>query len=251
MEIGGSLRAARGRLGLELAEVEAATLIRARYLEALETERYELLPPGSYRVVFLREYAEFLGLDSRLLADEYLLRQAPPAVEPSREPSPRLAGLLSRLSPLHAVLVAALVVFGVAVWRLGTGGTAKVAAPPSAPAVPVKRAAVGSSPPARPAPRRAVVTHKPAATRPLTLVASRGSCWLLVRLGSSSGAVVYEHTLEPGQRARFGLKQPLWIRTGAPWNLDAAIGRTNVTSDLPAVTGNLVASRSGIRPATS
>jgi transcriptional regulator with XRE-family HTH domain len=250
MEIGGSLRAARNRLGLELAEVEAATFIRARYLEALETERYELLPPGSYRVVFLREYAEFLGLDSRLLADEYVLRQAPPAPEPQREQPPRFAALLSRLSPLHVALAAAVVVFGVAVWRLGTGGTAKVAAPPSAPAVPVKRAAAGPAAPARSPPRAAVVTHKAAAPRPLTLVASRGSCWLLVRLGSSSGAVVYQHTLEPGQRVRFGLKRSLWIRTGAPWNLDAAIGRRNVTSELPTRTGNLFASRSGIRPAS-
>jgi hypothetical protein len=250
MEIGGSLRAARSRLGLELAEVEAATLIRARYLEALETERYDLLPPGSYRVVFLREYAEFLGLDSRLLAEEYLLRQAPPAAEPPREPPRRLAGMLSRLSPLHAVLAAAVVVFGVAVWLLGTGGSAKVATPPTAPAVPGKRAAVVTSPPARPPPHPTVLTHRAAAARPLTLIATRGSCWLLVRLGSSSGAVVYEHTLQPGQRVRFGLKHPLWIRTGAPWNLDAAIGRTDVTSDLPAGTGNLVASRGGIRQAS-
>jgi hypothetical protein len=249
MEIGGSLRAARSRLGFELAEVEAATLIRARYLEALESERYELLPPGSYRVVFLREYAEFLGLDSRLLADEYLLRQAPPAAEPPREHPPRLGLLLSRLSPLHAVLAVVLLVGGVAVWRLGSGGTAKVAAPP-APAVPVKRAAAGPTAPARSPPRTAVVTHRATPPRPLTLVASRGSCWLLVRQGSSSGAVVYQHTLEPGQRVRFGLKKPLWIRTGAPWNLDAAIGRTNVTTDLPTRTGNLVASRRGIKPAS-
>jgi hypothetical protein len=250
MEIGGSLRAARSRLGFELAEVEAATLIRARYLEALESERYELLPAGSYRVVFLREYAEFLGLDSRLLTEEYLLRQAPPAADPPREKPPRLGLLLSRLSPLHAVLAAALVVGGVAVWRLGSDGTAKVAAPPSAPAVPVKRAVAGPTAPARSPPRTPVVTHKATPPRPLMLVASRGSCWLLVRQGSSSGAVVYQHTLEPGQRVRFGLKKPLWIRTGAPWNLDAAIGRANVTTELPTRTGNLVASRSGIKPAS-
>ena len=44
LEIGSSLREARGRQGLELAEVEAATLIRGRYLEALEHEQFELLP---------------------------------------------------------------------------------------------------------------------------------------------------------------------------------------------------------------
>jgi hypothetical protein len=158
--------------------------------------------------------------------------------------------VFSRLSPLHAVLAAAVVVFGVAVWRLGTGGTAKVASPPFAPAVPARRVVERSTTPARPPPPTTGVTHGAVAPRALTLVAARGSCWLLVRLGSSSGAVVYQHTLQPGQRVRFGLKKPLWIRTGAPWNLDAAIGRTNVTTKLPARTGDLTASRSGIEAAS-
>jgi Helix-turn-helix domain len=55
LEIGSSLREARERRGLELAKVEAATRIRARYLEALESERFELLPEGPYRRSFLRE----------------------------------------------------------------------------------------------------------------------------------------------------------------------------------------------------
>jgi hypothetical protein len=245
MEIGGSLRAARSRLGLELAEVEAATLIRARYLDALENERFDLLPPGSYGVVFLREYAEFLGLDGRLLADEYMLRHSPPAAEPPREPPPRFASLVSAFSPLHAVLAAAVVIFAIAVWRLGTGGSVKVAAPPSAPAVPLRHSAERPPAPVQPAPHKSVAP----APRSLTLVASRGSCWLLVRLGSGSGAIVYEHTLQPGQRVRFGLKKPLWIRTGAPWNLDAAIGARSVSTELPARTGNVVARPSGIVPA--
>ena len=243
MEIGGSLRAARSRLGLELAEVEAATLIRARYLEALETDRYDLLPPGSYRVAFLREYAEFLGLDDRLLADEYMLRQAPPAVVSPREPPARFVGLLSSFSPLHAGLAVAVVVFGVAVWRLGTGGTTKVASPPAVPLNPVAQPPA----PARPSAHQTVVAHATAEPRALTLVASRGSCWLLVRRGSSSGTVVYQHTLQPGQRVRFGLEHPLWIRTGAPWNLEAVIGGRSVSTELPASTGNLLASRTGIQ----
>jgi len=63
-DIGSSLREERLRRGLELDEVASATLIRGRYLEALELERYDLLPEGFYRRGFLRRYAEFLGLDA-------------------------------------------------------------------------------------------------------------------------------------------------------------------------------------------
>jgi hypothetical protein len=60
-EIGRSLLESRTRQGLELEQIATATMIRLRYLEALEHEEFELLPVGSYRLSFLREYAEFLG----------------------------------------------------------------------------------------------------------------------------------------------------------------------------------------------
>jgi len=43
-EIGSRLREARERHGLELADVERETRIRARWLRALEEERFDLLP---------------------------------------------------------------------------------------------------------------------------------------------------------------------------------------------------------------
>jgi cytoskeleton protein RodZ len=46
-EIGNSLREARQRQGLELARVEDATKIRGKYLQALEDERFEVLPAAS------------------------------------------------------------------------------------------------------------------------------------------------------------------------------------------------------------
>ena len=75
----------------------------------------------------------------------------------------------------------------------------------------------------------------------------RGSCWLSVRIGSSVGPTIYAQTLQQGQTARFGLRKPLWIRVGAPWNLDATIGRQSVTSALPSRTGDMLATAAGLR----
>ncbi len=83
LEIGRSLREARERRGIALAEAEAATMIRARYLEALEAERFELVPEGPYLRSFLREYAEYLSLDGDIFVAEYMRRNPPPP--PSRK----------------------------------------------------------------------------------------------------------------------------------------------------------------------
>ena len=47
------------------------TKIRAKYLRALEEERFDLLPGDTYVKGFLRIYAERLGLDGQLYVDEY------------------------------------------------------------------------------------------------------------------------------------------------------------------------------------
>ena len=82
-EIGSTLREARMRQGLELRDAERATRIRARYLAALEEERFDQLPAEAYAKGFLRTYADFLGLDADLFVAELNSR-----FEASRPPPP-------------------------------------------------------------------------------------------------------------------------------------------------------------------
>jgi hypothetical protein len=70
-EIGPTLREARMRAGLDISQIEAATKIRAKYLRALENEEWGLLPGSAFTRGFLRSYAEMVGLDWRLLVEEY------------------------------------------------------------------------------------------------------------------------------------------------------------------------------------
>lgn len=76
-DIGATLREARMRQKIDISEVEAETKIRAKYLRALENEEWGLLPGATFVKTFLRTYAEFLGLDARLLLEEYKLRFEP------------------------------------------------------------------------------------------------------------------------------------------------------------------------------
>ena len=69
--IGETLRKARTERGLELSEVERATKIRTKFLEAMEEDRWEKLPGPSYARGFLDIYARHLGLDQQALLDDY------------------------------------------------------------------------------------------------------------------------------------------------------------------------------------
>src|ERR1700761_856255 len=70
-QIGARLREARMRGKIDINQVEADTKIRAKYLRAMENEEWELLPGEIYSKTFLRTYADYLGLDSRELVDDY------------------------------------------------------------------------------------------------------------------------------------------------------------------------------------
>src|SRR3954453_17318428 len=96
-DIGATLREARMRQRIDISEVESETKIRAKYLRALENEEWDLLPGPTYVKSFLRTYAEALGLDGKLLIEEYKLRherlsdvERPPTRPPgAREPRRR------------------------------------------------------------------------------------------------------------------------------------------------------------------
>lgn len=65
------LRAARKAKNLKLEDAAKKLNISRKYLEALEKDEYDKLPPGVYGKNFLREYAVFLGLDYDELAKAF------------------------------------------------------------------------------------------------------------------------------------------------------------------------------------
>jgi cytoskeleton protein RodZ len=69
--VGRTLRKARTDRGIELSEVERATKIRAKFLEAMEDDHWEALPARAYARGFLDIYARYLGLDRDALLDQY------------------------------------------------------------------------------------------------------------------------------------------------------------------------------------
>lgn len=65
--VGQALRYQRKKLNITLAEAERATKIRAETLAAIEADDFTKLPSATYIKGFIRNYGEYLGLDSATL----------------------------------------------------------------------------------------------------------------------------------------------------------------------------------------
>ncbi len=186
-EIGHSLREARVRQGLDYPQVELATKIRAKYVRALEEEEFAVLPPGTYIKGFMRSYAEFLGLDGQLYVDEYNSRHVVEGFDdmPQRRPRVRQNRAVERKVVVLALAgIAAVTALVIVAWKFGGG---------DAPA---------STPPAVPAPHKAATG--------LRFVGLGKGTYLEIRRGSSTGAVLYQGTLQPGN-AEFVVGKRFWL----------------------------------------
>ena len=235
-EIGNSLREARLRQHLDFPEIEQATKIRAKYLRALEDEQFDVLPAQTYVKGFLRSYAEYLGLDGQLYVDEYNSRfvvgEEDTAARPRRSapPSSRGTQVQSRIVLLTLLGIAGVTAIVIIAWNWGE---------------PQKKEPVGlGSTPVQPTPIAKPRVHTSAVR--LIVNAKRGNCWLQVHNGSATGRILFQGTLERGQRHVFtGSK--LWITLDRPENLGTVLnGRSRILPGGGVKT--LIVTARGIRP---
>lgn len=70
-KMGESFRKKREEMNLTLKEVENATSIRSLYLQAIEEGRVQQFLSTVYAQGFIRQYANFLGVDAEKLTKEY------------------------------------------------------------------------------------------------------------------------------------------------------------------------------------
>lgn len=71
MEFGKNFEDKRTGLGVSLEQIEEDTKIRKLYLEAIEQERFNVLPPRVYATGFVKKYARYLGLDEKGLVAQF------------------------------------------------------------------------------------------------------------------------------------------------------------------------------------
>jgi hypothetical protein len=235
-EIGNSLREARLRQGLDFPEIEQGTKIRGKYLRALEDEQFDVLPAQTYVKGFLRSYAEYLGLDGQLYVDEYNSRfvvgEEEPQSRPRRSAPPsRGVQVQSRVVLLTLLGIVSVTALVIVAWTRGE---------------PQQVTPVGLGSPKATTNQTPVVPAAKPSVR-LLVKASRGPCWLQVHKTSATGPILFQGTLDQGQKQLFAARK-LWITLDRPENLVTVLnGRTRL---LP-VGGvkTLIVTPRGIRPA--
>lgn len=80
------LKTERERQGLDLEAVAEATKIRKLYLNALEEDDFDQLPPRVYATGFVASYAGFLKMDVDSIVQEFKDRAYPAPPEPPPQP---------------------------------------------------------------------------------------------------------------------------------------------------------------------
>lgn len=163
LPLGARLRAARQRRRITLVQAELDTKIRMSYIQAMEEEKFSLLPHGAMTEAMVKTYASYLGLNVTHALEEYRQRHYSAPVEPL----PALGGTFLPRSATPWWMWAAVVALALAI---GIGGI--IAIDPAGVAALGDRARALFSPPtATPSPTL-TPTFSPTATSSPTVTPS-------------------------------------------------------------------------------
>jgi cytoskeleton protein RodZ len=183
-DIGSTLREARMRSHIDISEVETATKIRAKYLRALENEEWDLLPGPVYIKSFLRTYGDYLGLDTRMLIDEFKHHNERPTDHELRpvgslgRERERRTRPLPRIPPWVSIVVVAAMVVGI-LYAVGSLNQSGSTPPPTQPRTTATRTTVThahhTAPPANTRPEKVTLRMVPTGTVYVCLVNGIGT----------------------------------------------------------------------------
>lgn len=200
MQFGQVFKEKRENLGLTLGHIEEETKIRKLYLDAIEKEAFDVLPPRVYATGFVKKYARYLDLDERAMVQQFvemayesdegeMLQPQPPPVEPARTDF-QFRGMNWRNVVVAGVfLLAAWWVGNIVVDLISQHGPDMVKRPPHEETAPLPQ----------PDPSTLEVPENP--TQLATVrVAANSNCWVKAIV---DGQTVFSKTMTAGQEEVF------------------------------------------------
>lgn len=247
-DLGALLRKAREQRGFTLEDVQEYTKIRKRYLEAIETGDYKVLPGSFYVRAFVKTYAETVGLDAEEVLRLYHkeLPQPPSSetvrTEPRMKPTRRSVQHNDRIGKVAVSLLMwafpILIAVVIYIYWSNSGSGAKELDPTT----PISTQTEASTPPpletpspTLSAPPSETLTPTPSNTVSLMLTETRNSinyydvtpgtghqlkldvtdkCWIEVRANSRSGEKLYYKNVNEAQTLTFDMTTPIYVNVG-------------------------------------
>lgn len=212
---GASLKKARESKGISLDQIALDTRIATRFLTAIETEQFHLLPGGIFNRGFVRTYAQKVGLDPDRAVAEYqqLTEVREHGDEPGTVTARRPATVDRRLYSVAIGLLALLIgIFYFATRESNQAAqTANLAAPPPETTA-ADFSAVPEPEPARPTPSAQAIT---------VAIEARERTWIKVKADGNS--VLRREVLQPGMTRTFSAQASIDISVGSAGGLDLKI----------------------------
>ncbi|MFC4307353.1 helix-turn-helix domain-containing protein [Cohnella boryungensis] len=244
-DLGALLRKAREQRGYSLDDIQEYTKIRKRYLEAIETGDYKVLPGSFYVRAFVKTYAETVGLDAEEVLRLYQkeLPQAPAAETVVPEPmiKPRRRSIqhndrwgkvaVSLLMWAFPILIAAVIYV---YWTNNKEPDTKelnsnppistdTAAPSPSGSAPSVTPSVTVTPPPSASPVTLTFKEKkdsinyydvsPGSGKKLKLEVT-GRAWIEVRENNRKGKTLFSQNVSKPQTLTFDLTTPLYVNVG-------------------------------------
>lgn len=229
--VGDILRSEREKKGLTVKDIESATSIRALYIQAIEDGEFKVIPGEVYLKGFIRNYANYLGLNGQEMVDLYRQSQTPASVTPetavevkaaSTVPSPSADGEPTKTRSSYTWVVIPLVavcLLGAVWWFIG--GEGKPESQPL-PDTPKQSQSSPAKPAPQPAPAAPVTPVTPAAPAPQTapvMVTAQFSdeCWLTV---IADGKEIFEGIPKAGESLSWQAQKTLIVKLGNAGGVD-------------------------------
>jgi cytoskeletal protein RodZ len=215
---GASFRKAREAAGLPLDRIAAETRISTRFLLAIESEDFHLLPGGVFNRGFVRSYAERLGMDPDQAVSDYsrISASAEEPLDVLRDVERASTRKTER--SLYPIAAAILLILIAVYYVVNRGAWIKPATPEpraveSAPAAtPPSEATLAPVDVPIPATPAEPVPAAPAQTSALALdVDVRDTTWIYI---STDGTVVLSEVLAAGSTRRFSAERSIDIKIG-------------------------------------
>jgi cytoskeleton protein RodZ len=193
VSFGVSLKRERELRGVSLEEISKATKISVRLLDAIEKNRFEILPEGVFRKSFIKSYAKYLGMNEEQILHEYDLEVQPsPPSQAAEKPSVSLretsAGSKRALLLTLGILLL-LVAAACGLWYLTRASRNVEPDPPAGQTTSVSQAPAGKSSSEAIAPPASTATPIPAESTPSPPASTTGAAGRAVSPVSSPSAL--------------------------------------------------------------
>lgn len=217
--IGEILRSEREKKELSVKEIEIATSIRTVYITAIEEGNYDIIPGEVYLKGFIRNYANFLGLDGQQIVDLYRQSQNPTTVaeEMNKMDAPLKEKPMKKPNTTHfskwLFIGTVAICAAIGAWWLQNSSSSS-----REPKIDKQMQQQSPAIPSQGIKEQVAIPPTPASIKPVVIIAKyTDQCWTSV---TADNKIIYEGTPQAGETLTWEAEKNITIKAGNAGGID-------------------------------